>query len=101
MSIIGAEQTWQETNDQVYDNFATTGDWMLNSAPDLETVINAGVCAQARHTDCLLMQLLTDRHCNLRWRRRLHLQLHGRGSHGMLLLSIIRLNILIGLVASR
>ncbi len=56
-------------DDQVYDNFATTGDWMLNSAPDLETVINAGVCAQARHTDCLLMQLLTDRHCNLRWRR--------------------------------
>ncbi|KLO19457.1 serine carboxypeptidase [Schizopora paradoxa] len=43
MSLIGAEQTWQETSDQVYDNFAKTGDWMLNSAPDLETVINAGI----------------------------------------------------------
>lgn len=33
----------EETNDQVYSNFASTGDWMLNSAPDLEAVINAGV----------------------------------------------------------
>ncbi|KAF5343788.1 hypothetical protein D9757_007134 [Collybiopsis confluens] len=40
---IGAESTWQETNDQVYDNFAATGDWMRNSRPDLESVINAGV----------------------------------------------------------
>ena len=42
-SKIGAETTWQETNTQVYNNFASTGDWMHNSAPDLETVINAGV----------------------------------------------------------
>ena len=42
---IGSESTWQETNDDVYDNFADTGDWMLNSAPDLETVIDAGVNA--------------------------------------------------------
>ncbi|KZS90557.1 serine carboxypeptidase [Sistotremastrum niveocremeum HHB9708] len=42
-SKIGSEATWQETNDDVYDNFANTGDWMLNSAPDLEAVINAGV----------------------------------------------------------
>ena len=27
----------------MYSNFASTGDWMLNSAPDLEAVINAGV----------------------------------------------------------
>ncbi|KAI5114875.1 hypothetical protein M0805_006247, partial [Coniferiporia weirii] len=43
MDSIGAESTWQETNDDVYSNFAATGDWMLNSAPDLEAVINAGV----------------------------------------------------------
>ena len=42
-SKIGAESTWQETNRQVYSNFASTGDWMHNSRPDLETVINAGV----------------------------------------------------------
>ncbi|KAF8887447.1 serine carboxypeptidase [Gymnopilus junonius] len=39
----GAESTWQETNDQVYSNFAATGDWMRSSLPDLEKVINAGV----------------------------------------------------------
>jgi hypothetical protein len=42
-SKIGAESDWQQTNDQVYDNFAKTGDWMHNSAPDLATVIKAGV----------------------------------------------------------
>ncbi|KAF5374179.1 hypothetical protein D9615_008862 [Tricholomella constricta] len=42
-SKIGAEVTWQITNRNVYNNFAATGDWMRNSAPDLETVINAGV----------------------------------------------------------
>ncbi|KIP01841.1 hypothetical protein PHLGIDRAFT_131081 [Phlebiopsis gigantea 11061_1 CR5-6] len=40
---IGAEASWEETSDAVYDNFADTGDWMHNSAPNLETVINAGV----------------------------------------------------------
>ncbi|KAJ7452963.1 serine carboxypeptidase [Mycena galericulata] len=40
---IGAEVTWQETNDDVYDNFAATGDWMRSSLPDLELVINSGV----------------------------------------------------------
>jgi hypothetical protein len=44
MSQIGAESQWQETNDNVYSNFAATGDWMTNSRLDLETVINAGVC---------------------------------------------------------
>jgi len=42
-SKIGAEAAWQETNDDVYDNFAQTGDWMHNSAPNLESVINAGI----------------------------------------------------------
>ncbi|KAJ7655893.1 serine carboxypeptidase [Mycena rosella] len=40
---IGGEVTWQETNDDVYDNFAATGDWMRSSLPDLELVINSGV----------------------------------------------------------
>ncbi|KIM38249.1 hypothetical protein M413DRAFT_420804 [Hebeloma cylindrosporum] len=39
----GAEVTWQETNTNVYSNFAATGDWMRNSRPNLEAVINAGV----------------------------------------------------------
>lgn len=43
MSIIGAESTWQETNLDVYSNFAATGDWMHDSAPDLAAVVNAGV----------------------------------------------------------
>ncbi|KAG5635376.1 hypothetical protein DXG03_005396, partial [Asterophora parasitica] len=42
-SKVGAEATWQITNSNVYNNFAATGDWMRNSRPDLETVINAGV----------------------------------------------------------
>ncbi|KAI0263017.1 serine carboxypeptidase [Gloeopeniophorella convolvens] len=42
-SKIGAQSTWQETNDDVYNNFASTGDWMRSSLPNLETVINAGV----------------------------------------------------------
>ncbi|CAL1708590.1 unnamed protein product [Somion occarium] len=40
---IGAEVNWQESSSQVYNNFARTGDWMTNSRPLLETVINAGV----------------------------------------------------------
>ncbi|KAJ6490857.1 serine carboxypeptidase [Mycena sanguinolenta] len=40
---IGAEVTWQQTNLEVYDNFANTGDWMRSSLPDLELVINSGV----------------------------------------------------------
>ncbi|KAH9915914.1 serine carboxypeptidase [Fomitopsis serialis] len=42
-SQIGAEATWQETNTNVYSNFADTGDWMRNSRPDLEYVIDSGV----------------------------------------------------------
>ncbi|KJA15643.1 hypothetical protein HYPSUDRAFT_148806 [Hypholoma sublateritium FD-334 SS-4] len=37
---IGAEATWKETNNNVYNNFAATG---KNSRPLLEGVINAGV----------------------------------------------------------
>jgi len=43
MTKIGAESKWQETNNQVYNNFAATGDWMTNSRLNLETVIKAGV----------------------------------------------------------
>ncbi|KAG8748710.1 hypothetical protein FRC10_000101 [Ceratobasidium sp. 414] len=42
-SKIGAQSGWQTTNTQVYSNFASTGDWMRNSRPNLETVVNAGV----------------------------------------------------------
>ncbi|TRM69437.1 Alpha/Beta hydrolase protein [Schizophyllum amplum] len=40
---IGAETTWSMTSYDVYGNFANTGDWMRNSAIDLQTVIDAGV----------------------------------------------------------
>jgi len=43
MSTIGAEATWEETSGTIYNNFAKTGDWMTNSRPFLETVIDAGV----------------------------------------------------------
>jgi hypothetical protein len=42
-TAIGAQSAWQETNDDVYSDFAATGDWMRNSAPNLETVIDSGV----------------------------------------------------------
>ncbi|KAF4577502.1 hypothetical protein EYR40_003042 [Pleurotus pulmonarius] len=40
---IGGEVTYTTSSNRVYSNFAATGDWMRNSRPDLETVINAGV----------------------------------------------------------
>ncbi|KAF9524177.1 serine carboxypeptidase [Crepidotus variabilis] len=40
---IGAEVTWTQSNSKVYSNFANTGDWMRNSAPDLAYVVNSGV----------------------------------------------------------
>ncbi|KAG9096623.1 hypothetical protein FS749_008101 [Ceratobasidium sp. UAMH 11750] len=42
-SKIGAQSGWRITNTQVYNNFAATGDWMRNSRPNLEKVVNAGV----------------------------------------------------------
>ncbi|KZP12484.1 serine carboxypeptidase [Athelia psychrophila] len=42
-SKIGANGTWTETNGEVYNNFATTGDWMRTKKPYLENVINAGI----------------------------------------------------------
>jgi carboxypeptidase C (cathepsin A) len=42
-SKIGSRTKWEQTNFDVYDNFAATGDWMRTSLPDLEKVINAGV----------------------------------------------------------
>ncbi|GAA98536.1 uncharacterized protein L969DRAFT_95229 [Mixia osmundae IAM 14324] len=43
MASIGATSTWQQSSSPVYSNFARTGDWMYNSSPQLQTVINAGV----------------------------------------------------------
>ncbi|PIL29646.1 hypothetical protein GSI_08283 [Ganoderma sinense ZZ0214-1] len=43
MSKIGAESQWVMSSDDVYFNFADSGDWMRNSRPLLESVINAGV----------------------------------------------------------
>ncbi|KDR77527.1 hypothetical protein GALMADRAFT_138623 [Galerina marginata CBS 339.88] len=40
---IGGEVTWVQSSNSVYRNFSKTGDWMRNSAPDLEFVINSGV----------------------------------------------------------
>ncbi|KIM72376.1 hypothetical protein PILCRDRAFT_81931 [Piloderma croceum F 1598] len=40
---IGAAVPWQESNDDIYNHFAQTGDWMRTSKPLLETVIDAGV----------------------------------------------------------
>ncbi|KAF9047503.1 serine carboxypeptidase [Panaeolus papilionaceus] len=42
-AAAGAEAVWQETNFDIYANFAAFGDWMRNARPDLETVIKAGV----------------------------------------------------------
>ena len=42
-SKIGSHAEWEESNSDVYKNFAATGDWMRTSLPDLEKVINAGV----------------------------------------------------------
>ncbi len=43
MTKIGAESTWVMSNTDIYFNFADTGDWMRNSRPLLESVVNAGV----------------------------------------------------------
>jgi carboxypeptidase C (cathepsin A) len=40
MAKIGAASNWSETNEDVYSNFAQTGDWMNNFRPHLEKVIN-------------------------------------------------------------
>ncbi|QRW08929.1 Serine carboxypeptidase [Ceratobasidium sp. AG-Ba] len=42
-SKIGAQSGWTPSSFGVYNNFAATGDWMRNSRPDLEKVINSGV----------------------------------------------------------
>lgn len=43
MSTIGADVDWAMTSSFVYSNFIRTGDWMRDSSPELENVINAGV----------------------------------------------------------
>ncbi|KAF5314902.1 hypothetical protein D9619_007517 [Psilocybe cf. subviscida] len=40
---IGGEVRWTQSSNAVYRNFSLTGDWMKNSSPDLEFVINSGV----------------------------------------------------------
>jgi hypothetical protein len=42
-TTIGAEIPWKIVNDNVYSNFAATGDWMHNSRTDLLSVIDTGV----------------------------------------------------------
>ncbi|KJA15644.1 hypothetical protein HYPSUDRAFT_48173 [Hypholoma sublateritium FD-334 SS-4] len=42
-SQIGGEVTWTQSSNAVYRNFSKTGDWMRNSAPDLEFVIDSGI----------------------------------------------------------
>ncbi|EIM82008.1 serine carboxypeptidase [Stereum hirsutum FP-91666 SS1] len=43
VSQIGAQAKWTQSSNTVYSNFARTGDWMHNSRPDLERVIDSGV----------------------------------------------------------
>lgn len=42
-SKIGSKSTWVKSNEDVYAQFAATGDWMRSSLSDLEMVINSGV----------------------------------------------------------
>lgn len=42
-SKIGSKSAWQETNYDIYYQFAATGDWMRSARPALEAVIDAGV----------------------------------------------------------
>lgn len=42
-SQVGAETTWQQVSNDVYNNFAQTGDWMRTKKGYLENVINSGV----------------------------------------------------------
>jgi hypothetical protein len=42
-SKIGSQSTWVDSSDNVYAQFAATGDSMRSSLSDLEMVINSGV----------------------------------------------------------
>lgn len=42
-SRIGSQSTWVKGNNDVYAQFARTGDWMRSSIRDLEMVINSNV----------------------------------------------------------
>ncbi len=42
-SNIGSQSTWVKSNEDIYNQFAASGDWMRSSLPNLEAVINAGV----------------------------------------------------------
>ena len=43
ISKIGSKSAWQESNNNIYYQFALTGDWMRSALPALEAVIDAGV----------------------------------------------------------
>jgi carboxypeptidase C (cathepsin A) len=42
-SKIGSQNVWAESNLDIYNQFALTGDWMRSKRSNLEMVINAGV----------------------------------------------------------
>ena len=42
-SEIGSQSAWVESNLNIYNQFAATGDWMRSSRPNLEAVIDACV----------------------------------------------------------
>lgn len=50
---------WAPLGEQVYVNFANSGDWMRNSRPDLEKVIDAGVRTIVYDGDAVRVMLLS------------------------------------------
>lgn len=50
---------WVPLGGQVYVNFANSGDWMRNSRPDLEKVIDAGVRTIVYDGDVVRARLVT------------------------------------------
>lgn len=86
-SKIGAQSTWTESSDDVYFNFAATGDWMHNSRPLLEKVIDAGVRTVVYDGDAVragVSGYSLHMHCWLRRRAAIGLysELHRRRSNG-------------------
>lgn len=59
---IGAEITWTQTSQDVYNNFAGTGDWMKSSIGDLEKVIDAGIRTVIFVGDAVSLLLPFERH---------------------------------------
>lgn len=42
-SVIGSQNTWSQSNYNIYNQFLAGGDWMRSQLPNLEMVINSGV----------------------------------------------------------